>query len=180
MSKILHLFMYAIGGITIVAVVLFLLIFFIGWPYNPFCCTFIDDSSPMELAKNKINSLHNHLGIPEKTQTATWQLGYVLYSKHLAEATGVLSEGQVCVLPGDFEGDSSFNIKGRQGEALEYTLKATLETRLLVMCDHSDMLEETANVYSYSWANQIENCACIKEFGDTPNRCCLVVIVKND
>ncbi|MFH1224716.1 MAG: hypothetical protein V1676_02840 [Candidatus Diapherotrites archaeon] len=143
------------------------------------CCAMPVTEVPGKQATGALKDCVNNLKQPHKTRLVTWNAGSALSSRSIAESlANLISEDQLCILRGDFAPDSRFDSKGKEGEFLEYVGAAPIETKLLVLCDYFETLQETADEYGYAWASQIGECKCVHGSSDGVNdRCCIVAIV---
>ncbi|MFH1696284.1 MAG: hypothetical protein ABH854_00035 [Candidatus Diapherotrites archaeon] len=129
---------------------------------------------PSEQAATKVSSLVNSLGIPEKTQTVTWENGDTLFSRNIADSTGTIGEDQVCVLMGDVPA-SRFDLDN-EGTIIRYTGTSGLATKLQVLCDHEELIGDTVGLYQYEW--DLDNCN-FDPNSDSQRTVCVVVVVEN-
>src|SRR3989338_8652394 len=123
-----------------------------------------------EIVKNSINSI----GELKVTDAVTFSTGKSLNSRTIAIETRYLAENQVCVSAGDFSNDEEAFKELSDGEIIVYSGKSDRATKLAVLCDYGNKLEDTLQKYGKGddWRM---NCGCTQE----EDRCCLVAIVKN-
>lgn len=131
--------------------------------------------SPIEQARTLVKSQVTMLGNP-LTADVIFKSNDALNSKTIAEATPAVSKEQVCVLPGDYEANESFN-QLVSGQAIQYTGTTDISTKILVMCDNGNTMRETLQQYGYKWADQFSSSSCECDT-TSASRCCVVVIIK--
>ncbi|MFH1224844.1 MAG: hypothetical protein V1676_03495 [Candidatus Diapherotrites archaeon] len=171
-SSVFNLLIAAVVAVAILTILMYIMNL-IPKPFS---------QSPTERAVEVVKSHTTLLGTREITSEVTWQNKGELSARAIADGTGSLAEDQVCVLPGQFgEGDSSgsFIGLGNGGTKIQYAFEGSMNTKLFVLCDYVNKMDETLAEYDVDWAGQWGDCPCKLNYDGEATKCCIVAIVRD-
>lgn len=130
-------------------------------------------TEPQQKAAEYVKNSITAIGELKITEAVTFSRNKSLNARTIAFETRALSEDQVCVSAGDFSEDDSF-AEVSDGQIITYTGQSDKQTRLAVLCDYGNKLEETLQTYGKGDTWRM-NCGCT----DSDDRCCVVAVTKN-
>lgn len=169
-SSVFNLLIAAVVAVAILTILMYIMNL-IPKPFS---------QSPTERAVEVVKSNTTLLGTRTITSEVTWQNKGELSARAIADGTGSLAEDQVCVLPGQFESDSSGSFKIiSEGSKIQYAFEGSMNTKLFVLCDYVNKMSETMGEYGVDWAGQVDSCPCMGTYDGEATKCCIVAIVRD-
>ena len=134
----------------------------------------IGGEDPNSSATNLVKSNINSPGIPDFVDV-TFSKDNSLNSKAIALQSKVIDKERVCVLvSGSAPNYAAFS--NDNPLIVQYTGSYSVTTRLMVMCDKGDELEESITDYGYDDEYDFDVTDC-EDLDATSNKYCVVVVV---
>jgi hypothetical protein len=128
---------------------------------------------PNNIASENVKSQINNLGSPITINDVTFSENAVVSAKTIAQKSGALSKEQVCLLVSD-KVPNYVNFSNDSKDVIIYNGKSTQRTRLVILCDRADEIDETMSSYQYDSKYNLSTDDC--EFDGTQTVCIVGVI----
>jgi len=130
--------------------------------------------NPNELASETVKSQINNLGLPQYVDNVVFKNNAVLSGKTIAENSKALSSDQVCVKITDSTPNKDA-FKNTNGRIVQYTGSFDQRTRLVVICDRKNELDDTiSDLELEDLGVSTDNCP--EPNGETTRYCLISVI----
>lgn len=138
----------------------------------------IGSQSPNNVASNAVKSQFNEIGLPRFIDNVTFANGDSLVAKTIADQSRTLDDERVCVsVSSDAPNYDEFDIDTSPGRIVLYKGSFSQKTRLLVLCDRGDEIEDDLDEFGFSDDFDIPIGECDNRLLDTSNRACVVFVV---
>ncbi len=138
----------------------------------------IGGEDPNSSATNLVKSNINSAGLPEFVEV-TFNKDNSLNSRTIASKSKVIDKERVCVMVSKSAPNyDAFEDMGGDHLVVQYAGSYSVKTRLMVVCDAGDELEDSIDAYGYgdtdAYDFDVTDCT---DFASISNKCCVVVVV---